>query len=86
MLIRVFDRENSRYYKSIVYGVVNHLSDAIVLNPYTDCFELSPHFDTSAVLYEPLYEEIQPEVTGLWNLDFAVPRVRMPVSMVPEQP
>lgn len=61
MLIRVFDRENKRYYKSIVYGVVNHLSDAIVLNPYTDCFELAPHFDTSGVLYEPLYEEIQPE-------------------------
>lgn len=61
MLIRVFDRENNRYYKSIVYGVVNDLSDAIVLNPYTECFELAPHFDTSGILYGPLYEIIQPE-------------------------
>ena len=61
MLIRVFDRENNRYYKSIVYGVVNLLSDAIVLNPYTECFQLAHHFDTSDILYEPLYEIIQPE-------------------------
>ena len=41
--VRVFDQPNNRYYKSIVYCVMTvsgHTRQSVVLNPYTNCFEL----------------------------------------------
>ena len=46
--IRVFDKPNHRYYKSIVYCVMTvsgHTRQMVVLNPYTNCFELVGTWD-----------------------------------------
>ena len=42
MFVRVSDKINNRFYKSLVYGTVNqgYYEQAIVINPYTNRFEL----------------------------------------------
>lgn len=61
MFVRVFDKANKRYYKSIVYGwlIVDNFRQYIVINPYTDCFELVDYLDKSSKECRVLVETIQ---------------------------
>lgn len=61
MYVRVYDKPNNRYYKSMAYCVVNIGYDRhyIVLNPYEDRFELVAHLDKSTKEYQLLVETIQ---------------------------
>ena len=47
MFVRVFDKENNLYYKSIVYGVIDsgYYEKYIVINPHSNTFELINYFD-----------------------------------------
>lgn len=64
MFVRVFDKVNNRYYKSLVYGLVNRgfFEQAIVVNPDTNCFELVHYLERNDPV--PGYEVIQPERKG----------------------
>ena len=66
MFVRVSDKANNRFYKSQVYGLVNcGLSEqAIVRNPYTNCFQLVHYFEKADSFFIPIYEVIQPERNG----------------------
>lgn len=63
MFVRVFDKENDRYYKSIVYALVGigYYEQAIVVNPFTECFELVEYLEKTKPFPKPLYEVIQPQ-------------------------
>jgi len=65
MFVRVFDEENSTYYKSMVYATfgLGWLSQYIVLNPYTHRFELIDCLAQSTDLEKPLIEIIQDDET-----------------------
>ncbi|BCN30999.1 hypothetical protein [Anaeromicropila herbilytica] len=69
MFVRVYDKLNSRYYKSIVYGTINvgWFLQYIVLNPLKNCFELVEYLDKSIEPAQPLVETIQRD-----NDDFIV--------------
>ena len=60
MFVRVYDKPENRYYKSIVYGLFNvgYYEQAIVFNPFTQCFEMIDYFDKTSKKPEPLYEYI----------------------------
>ncbi|QVK18170.1 hypothetical protein KHQ81_00175 [Mycoplasmatota bacterium] len=46
MYVRVYDLKNNRYYKSIVYGIVDgYIKQFIVLNPFLNAFELVDYID-----------------------------------------
>ena len=64
MFVRVFDKANSRYYKSLVYGLVNrgYFEQAIVIDPYANCFRSVRYLEREDPL--PGYEVIQEERTG----------------------
>lgn len=66
MFVRVSDKTNNRYYKSLVYGLVNRgfFEQAIVINPYTKCFELVHYLEKTDPFPVPIYEVIQPERNG----------------------
>lgn len=61
MYARIYDKANDRYYKSIIYCGINHgyYRQYIVVNPYTDCFELVDYLDKSNGDLKPLVEMIQ---------------------------
>lgn len=61
MLVRVYDRKTKRYYKSILYATVNFewFQRDVVLNPFTDSFELVDYLDKSQTPAEALVERIQ---------------------------
>lgn len=61
MFVRVYDKPNNRYYKSIVYGTigVGWFLQYIVLNPMENCFELVEYLDKSSEPVQPLVETIQ---------------------------
>lgn len=61
MYARIYDKAQDRYYKSIVYCGINHgyYRQYVVLNPYTDCFELVDYLDKSNSDLKPLVEIIQ---------------------------
>ena len=63
MFVRVFDKANNRHYKSLVYGLVNRgfFEQAIVINPYTNCFELVHYLEKADPFPIPVYEVIQSE-------------------------
>ena len=69
MFVRVFDKDKNVYYKSIVYSTVGIGWDLqyIVLNPYTQTFDLVDYLDKSAAPATPLVETIQPD-----HADFVV--------------
>ena len=50
MFARVYDRERNRYYKSIVYAILDtgYHSKAIVYDSAADCFALVDYFDKKA--------------------------------------
>lgn len=60
MFVRVFNKRNDFYYKSIVYAIVNDgvFSQYIVLNPANNCFELHNRFDRGGKLYDKQSVEI----------------------------
>lgn len=71
MYARVKAREAGKYYKSIVYGLVNcgYYEEAIVLNPLSGCFEIVSYFDRSlsGKAFDPFrtgYEVIDPSREG----------------------
>lgn len=66
MFVRVFDKEQNKYYKSIVYATVGigWLLQYIVLNPYTHSFELVDYLDKQYEPAKPLVEIIQPDREG----------------------
>ena len=72
MFVRVFDQSENRYYKSIVYGIVNIGYDecAILLNPYRQAFELVDYFQKAeqTMPLTPMYEVINADTTD-WVLD-----------------
>ncbi len=61
MYLRIFDKPNKRYYKSMVYCKVfqNGNNQFVVLNPYKNCFELVDYLDKSGKPDRPLVEYIQ---------------------------
>lgn len=61
MFVRVYDKRNDCYYKSIVYGTINEgwFLQYIVLNPYSKCFHLVEYLDKSEKPAFPLVESIQ---------------------------
>lgn len=61
MFVRVFNKDKSTYYKSIVYATVGTgcFLQYIVLNPNTKAFELVDDLDKSASPAKPLVEIIQ---------------------------
>jgi hypothetical protein len=61
MFVRVYDKPNSRYYKSLVYGTIGEgwFLQYIVLNPMDNCFELVDYLDKSKEPAQPLVEIIQ---------------------------
>lgn len=63
MFVRVFDKEQNKYYKSIVYATVGigWFLQYIVLNPYTHSFELVDYLDKQYEPAKPLVEIIQPD-------------------------
>ena len=63
MFVRVFDKDKDSYYKSIVYATVGvgWSLQYIVLNPYTNTFELVAYLDKSVSPAKPLVETIQPD-------------------------
>ena len=63
MFVRVFDKANHRYYKSMVYCGINYgyYQQYVVVNPYTDCFELVDYLDKSDGGLRALVETIQAE-------------------------
>ena len=66
MFVRVSDKMNNRYYKSLVYGLVNRgfFEQAIVIDPFTKCFELVHYLEKADPFPVPVYEVIQPERNG----------------------
>ena len=61
MFARIFDKSHDRYYKSIVYCGINHgyYRQYVVVNPYTNCFELVDYLDKSNSDLKPMVEIIQ---------------------------
>lgn len=66
MFVRVFDKERNRYYKSMVYATVGigWFLQYIILNPYTQSFELVDYLDKQFQPAKPLVEIIQPDREG----------------------
>ena len=60
--VRVFDKQQNRYYKSMVYATVGigWFLQFIVLNPYTQSFDLVDYLDKQHQHTKPLVEIIQP--------------------------
>lgn len=66
MFVRVYDKSNNRYYKSIVYALINsgYYEKAILFNPYKDSFEIVEYLDkeskelTSMDVYEAVLKEV----------------------------
>lgn len=62
MFVRVFDKQQNRYYKSMVYATIGigWFLQYIVLNPHTQSFELVDYLDKQHEPAKPLVEIIQP--------------------------
>lgn len=58
MFVRVYDKSNNRYYKSMVYALINsgYYEKAILFNPYKGSFELVDYLDKESKELSPLYE------------------------------
>ena len=63
MFVRVFDKQQNKYYKSMVYATVGFgwYLQYIVLNPHTLSFELVEYLDKQQKPAKPLVEIIQPD-------------------------
>ena len=60
MYVRVYDKQKMKHYKSMVYGIVNvgFYEQAIIVNPYSECFELVEYLDKDTKECIPLYQRI----------------------------
>ena len=60
MFVRVYDKLEKGYYKSMVYGLINtgYYEQAILFNPYMNSFELVDYLDKETKGLYPLYEHI----------------------------
>lgn len=58
MFARAYDKLEKRYYKSMVYGLINsgYYEQAILFNPYISKFELVEYFDKDIPELNTLYE------------------------------
>lgn len=58
MFVRAKDIKHNRFYKSMVYGLINieYYEQAILFNPFTQCFELIDYLDKETKNLHPLYE------------------------------
>ncbi|MDU6986457.1 MAG: hypothetical protein E6371_18825 [Terrisporobacter othiniensis] len=58
MFVRVYDKLEKRYYKSMVYGLINsgYYEQAILFNPYINKFELVEYIDKDTQELDTLYE------------------------------
>lgn len=58
--VRAFDKKLKKYYKSFKYALINagYFEQAILFNPYSNCFELVDFLDKSTSDLKPLYEHI----------------------------
>lgn len=65
MFVRVLDKDKNIYYKSMVYSTVGigWYLQYIVLNPYTQSFDLVDYLDKSTKPATPLVETIQPDTS-----------------------
>lgn len=61
MYARIYDKKLNQYYKSIIYCGINqgYYRQYVVLNPYTQRFELVDYLDKSNDELKPLVEIIQ---------------------------
>ena len=66
MFVRVWDKAQDRYYKSVVYALVQHgwFEHAVVYNPYTNCFEHVRYLEGKGNSIRPNFEVIQTERNG----------------------
>lgn len=66
MFVRVNDKKNNRYYKSIVYAIISTgwFEKYIVINPYLNTFELVEHLDKSERPAKAMVEVIQNNCDG----------------------
>ncbi len=66
MFVRAYEKKNDRYHKSIVYGTMGtgYFFKYILLNPYTDCFELVDYIDEEFGCERPMVETIQADHDG----------------------
>lgn len=57
MFVRAMDKRHNRYYKSMVYGLINvgYYEQAILFNPFTNCFELVDYLEKGTKELLPLY-------------------------------
>ena len=69
MYARVYDREQNRYYKSIVYAIldIGYNSKAIVYDSAANCFALVDYFDKKANDLRPQYEIISDLDKDSWT-------------------
>lgn len=67
MYVRAYDKLEKRYYKSIVYGIINtgYYEQAILFNPFMKCYELIEYFDKDKEVLNPMNECINSN-TGEW--------------------
>lgn len=58
MFVRVKDKKHNTHYKSMVYGLINtgYYEQAILFNPFIQCFELIDYLDKETKDLHPLYE------------------------------
>lgn len=68
MYARIYDREKNRYYKSIVYALLEtgYYEQAIVFDAQNDRFALVDYFDRNANDLKPHYERINCADTENW--------------------
>lgn len=66
MFVRVFDKAQNRYYKSMVYASVNSgwFAQYIVHDPHAQCFALVDYLDKAQNPPKALVEVIQPDREG----------------------
>ena len=71
MFVRVFDKNENKYFKSIVYSTVDDgwFLQYIVLNPHTNSFELVDYLDKSVSPAKPLVEVIQADCEDFVTYD-----------------
>lgn len=67
MFVRVFDVYNKKYYKSIVYAILNTgcFKQAIVINPFEESFVIVPYFNNIKSKPEILFQTIDSD-TNEW--------------------
>lgn len=71
MFVRVFDKKENTYFKSIVYAIlgIGCSKQFIVMNSNANSFELIETFDISSSSEKPIVEYIQDDCSGFKNYE-----------------